>query len=111
MIYQTIMTSLKALATSLTWEEAEPIVVDLCYFLGENMTDEYVNVDELCPGIIALQGPHVSIGQDPCDLLNLIFKLTLFLPCLESCLIFRKMYRIMLAESVLEQIPVHVFFF
>ena len=71
------MTSLKALATSMEWEEAEPIVVDLCYFLGENMTDEYVNTDELCPGIIALQGPHVSMEQDPCDLLSLDFNFIL----------------------------------
>ena len=54
------MATLKALAASMTWEEAEPIVVDFCYFLFENLTDVYVNTDELCPGIIALQGPHVG---------------------------------------------------
>ena len=54
------MATLKALAAALPWEEARDPVVQLCHFLFTNLTDEYVNTDVLCPGIIDNQGPHVS---------------------------------------------------
>lgn len=59
-LLQAAITTLKALVAAFEWDEARDLLVDLCYELT-NRTDDSIQADVLCPGVIDLQGPHVRI--------------------------------------------------
>ena len=52
-------TAVKAITTMYTWEEVRDPVVEVCHQIF-NQSENYVRHDVLCPGVVDLQGPHVS---------------------------------------------------
>ena len=54
---QSIADVVKDVIRLVPWTVARPVFIELCLLLAENTT---YRGDILCPGVIDIQGPHVS---------------------------------------------------